>query len=68
MHHRNKMRAELILVGSSLATIARDLNLAYPTVYGVVSGQRSKRVEAHIAHVLGKTVEEIWPDRYPGHS
>ena len=62
---RERLRGELLLKGSSLASVARDLNLDYQTVYAVISGARSRRVETRISQVLGKPVEEIWPSRYP---
>lgn len=65
MHPRDRIRGELLLRGLSFTSIAEDLGLAYQTIYSVASGQRSRRVEAHIAKVLGKTVEEAFPGRYP---
>lgn len=65
MYNRDRIRGELLTKGSSLASIARELGLDYQTVYAVASGARSRRVEARLAQVLGKPLEEIWPQHYP---
>lgn len=63
--HQQLVIANLKCKGSSLAAVARDLDLAYSTVYSVLVGQRSKRVEAAIAAALGLPVHEVFPNRYP---
>ena len=63
--NRHRIIAELKSRGHSGASVARDLNLAPNTVYAVMGGARSRRVEAQIARLLGRPVEEIFPDRYP---
>lgn len=63
--HADMIKLELKRRGSSLAQIARELGLAYSTVYTVANGARSRRVEVRIAQVLGMAVEDVFPDRYP---
>lgn len=62
-HEKIKMR--LRLAGSSLAGIARELELAATTVTSVSQGyRRSRRVEAAIARKLQVSATVLWPDRY----
>lgn len=62
-HERIKCR--LRLKGSSLAQIARDLNVTPTTVTIVSQGfRRSRRIESAIALRLGVTVDQLWPGRY----
>lgn len=63
--HPQLILAELKIRGSSLATVAREAGVTYSTAYSVLLGQRSRRVETRIAQSLGKTVEEVFPNRYP---
>lgn len=57
---------QLRLVGSSLAQVARDLQVAATTVTSVSQGyRRSRRIETAIATKLGVGPEELWPERYP---
>lgn len=64
-YNRDRIRGELLVRGSSLAAIARELGLGYRTVHNCVSGMRSRRIEAKIAQVLEVSPEVIWPERYP---
>jgi lambda repressor-like predicted transcriptional regulator len=64
--HREQIKTELRLVGSSLADIARDLGVSKQCVSAVVSGsKRSHRIEKHIATRLGLPLQEVWPDKEP---
>jgi len=55
----------LRLKGSSLAQIARELDVTPTTVTIVCQGfRRSRRIEAAIATRLGVAPERLWPDRY----
>lgn len=63
--HPEMIKAELRIKGSSLAAISRELGVVYSSVYNVVKGARSRRVETRIAQALGKSVEEVFPLRYP---
>lgn len=57
---------QLRLAGSSLAEIARELDVAATTVTCVSQGyRRSRRIEAAIAQKLAISVDELWRDRYP---
>lgn len=63
-HEEIKMR--LRVAGSSLAQIARDLDVAATTVTSVSQGyRRSRRIENAIAAKLGMLPEALWRDRYP---
>jgi transcriptional regulator with XRE-family HTH domain len=43
---------------------AEKLGVSRKTIAVVVCGQqKSKRVQAGIAEMLGKTVQELWPDQ-----
>jgi Ner family transcriptional regulator len=64
LHERIKMR--LRLAGSSLADVARGLDVAGTTVTSVSQGyRRSRRIEAAIAAKLGVRPVDLWPERYP---
>ncbi|MDX2270357.1 MAG: helix-turn-helix domain-containing protein [Cyanobacteriota bacterium] len=64
--HREEIKAQLRLKGSSLAGVSRELGVTKQTVNAVLAGKgRSKRIETAIAQKLGLSVEEVWPDRYP---
>lgn len=64
-HERIKMR--LRLAGSSLAKIARELEVQPTTVTSVCLGQRrSRRIEDLIAEKLSTTAPKLWPDRFLG--
>lgn len=66
-HERIKMR--LRIAGSSLAEVARELDVAGTTVTSVSQGyRRSRRIEMAIASKLGVTPTDLWPDRYPSGS
>ena len=55
----------LNLKGSSLADIARTLNISQGSVSQVSIGRsRSKRVESALASALETTPEQLFPDRY----
>jgi len=64
-HERIKMR--LRLAGSSLAKIARELEVQPTTVTSVCLGlRRSRRIEDLIAEKLSTTAAKLWPDRFLG--
>lgn len=59
------LKAELHVKGWSQVRLAKHLGVCKQTVSGVVSNnRRSRRVEQAIADILGRTVEEVFPDRY----
>ena len=52
--------------GTSLADIARSLNVGPSSVTLVCKGRgRSRRIEAAIAAATGLKPEQLWPDNYP---
>lgn len=60
-----RLKARLRLAGTSLAQVARDLDVRPTTVTSVSLGtSRSKRIEQHIAKVLSTSPERLWPERY----
>lgn len=60
-----RIKAGLRLRGSSLAAVARSLDVAPTTVTIVSKGyRRSRRIEQAIADALGMSPGAIWPDRY----
>lgn len=59
------IKSRLRLVGSSLAEIARELDLKPATITIVSQGQRrSQRIESAISTKLGVPVATLWPDKY----
>lgn len=63
--HPAIIKARLRMRGTTPAQLSRELGLVDGAVHNVINGARSRRVEAHIAQVLGLPVEEVFPDRYP---
>ena len=62
-HELLKMR--LHLAGSSLAQIAKELQVTPTTVTAVSRGRtRSRRIEAAIAAQLDDSPAKLWPERY----
>lgn len=62
-HERIKMA--LRLAGSSLAMVARDLDVHVSTVASVSRGKsRSRRIEDRIAVILATSPQRLWPERY----
>lgn len=62
--HPEIIKAELKIKGYSLTRLANILGVTQNTIGQVIRGANSRRVECAIAQVLGKTVEEVFPDRY----
>ncbi len=59
-HERIKM--QLRLRGSSLASVARELGVAKASVTSVCKGiHESQRIKASIAAKLGSTPSALWP-------
>lgn len=60
-----RIKSALMLRGTSLSSIARDLGVSPGTVSIVSRGfRRSRRIEAAIAKALEASPKDIWPDRY----
>ncbi len=52
--------------GISQSDLARQLNVSKVTVGYVLAGiTTSRRVALAIAQVTGRTLEELWPGKYP---
>lgn len=52
--------------GTTLADIARALNVGPPAVTLVCKGRgRSRRIEAAIAAATGLAPAQLWPENYP---
>ncbi len=65
LRQHEQIKRQLRQHGSSLAEIARELSVARTTVTSVSQGyRRSRRIEAAIAAKLGRTPQQLWPDRY----
>jgi Ner family transcriptional regulator len=62
-HRREWIKYQLKLVGSSFAAIAEEHRVSRQAVQ-LVNRQRSPKWEAVIAGKIGKTPEQIWPERY----
>jgi lambda repressor-like predicted transcriptional regulator len=51
--------------GVNQTAIAAYLAVPRSTVYAVIYGRgRSKTVEMHVAHLIGKPLEQVWPKWY----
>jgi lambda repressor-like predicted transcriptional regulator len=61
--HKEDIKAQLRKNGSSLAHVARELEVSKATVSMTLSGDRSERIERAIAAALGLAVEVVFPDR-----
>jgi lambda repressor-like predicted transcriptional regulator len=61
-----RIKWALKMRGSSLADIARKLNVQPSTVSLVCKGRgRSRRIESAIAATIGFDAARLWPDNYP---
>jgi Ner family transcriptional regulator len=61
------IKSRLRLAGSSLAKIARELELSPATVTIVSQGmRRSQRIETAISTKLGVPAALLWPEKYGG--
>ena len=62
--HVEDIKAALRKQGWTLASIAKELNIGPSAVSHALTRQRSRRVEQVVAHKLGLSPQEIWPQRY----
>lgn len=62
------IKARLKIAGSSLAKIARDLDVSVTAVSRTIRYEncRSHRIECAVAAALGVEPASIWPARYQG--
>ena len=62
-----RLKAELRIRGTSLAEIARDLNVSDSALTLVGKGfHRSQKIEKALADAVGMQPEALFPDRYRG--
>lgn len=60
----NEIRAALLLRDIRPIEIARKLKVGRSAVCNVITGYgKSRRIQEAIAEMIGKTVEEIWPEK-----
>ncbi|WP_430391092.1 helix-turn-helix domain-containing protein [Dyella sp. 20L07] len=65
--HPAQIKAALTIAGYKQTDVARECGVAPTTIGAVINGRsRSKQVEEWIAHVTGKTLEDLWPQWYGG--
>lgn len=66
LHNHERLKCRLRQAGSSMAEIARMLDIKQSSVTVVSQGyRRSHRVQSAIAVQLGTTPQALFPDRYP---
>lgn len=52
--------------GTGTAAIAKTLRVSHQSVCEVVRGKsKSRRIATHIAGLIGRSLDELWPGRYP---
>lgn len=60
--HREEIKASLRMKGVTPSALADELGVSSATMSQVISGRAvSARVRSHIARVIGKPVDVIWP-------
>ncbi len=65
LEKHERIKCALRISGSSLAKLSRELGLSISSVSTVSQGyRRSRRIQKAIAEQLGKSPEELWPERY----
>ena len=59
----NEILAALMLANCRPVEIARKLNVSRPMISNIIHGRgKSRIVQEAIAEIIGKPVDEIWPD------
>ena len=62
--HPEQIKAEIRMAGTTQAMLADELGIHPASVCLVISGRaRSALVQGHIAAIIGKPVDEIWPPK-----
>jgi lambda repressor-like predicted transcriptional regulator len=60
--HPEQIKAAIRMTGTTPAAIADDMNLSRSSVSSVINGYgQSRRIQAHIANLLGLPVATLWP-------
>lgn len=63
--HPEQIKAELRMRGTSASGVADSMNLSRAVVSNVIhSRTKSRRIATHIAEIMERPLEEIWPGRY----
>ncbi|KAA0257187.1 helix-turn-helix transcriptional regulator [Deferribacter autotrophicus] len=62
---KNYIKALLVAKGIKLTDIAKELNVALPTVSQVISGKKTSfRIQKAISEALSVPYEDLWGDTY----
>jgi lambda repressor-like predicted transcriptional regulator len=60
--HPEQIKAAIRMTGTTPAAIADDMSLSRSSVSSVINGYgQSRRIQAHIAKLLGLPVATLWP-------
>lgn len=64
--NRHLINAHLRMLGWTTKSVAADLGVSTTSVAMVVAGRgTSQRIAGRIAQILGKSISDLWPGRYP---
>jgi lambda repressor-like predicted transcriptional regulator len=64
--HPADIKALLEKAGYTQISLAKDLKVSDVAVNHVIYGRHSsRRIAKKIAEITGKSLEELWPGRYP---
>jgi lambda repressor-like predicted transcriptional regulator len=64
--HPADLKALIAKAGTSQAQIAHQIGVSDSTMSNVICGRgNSRKVASAIAKAVGKTLDELWPGRYP---
>jgi Ner family transcriptional regulator len=64
--HIEDIKAALRKQGTTLADLAKELNVSRSAISHTLLSQRSHRIEAYIARKVGLPLREVFPQRYGG--
>jgi lambda repressor-like predicted transcriptional regulator len=63
--HPEQIKFELRMRGTSASGVAETMKRSRAVVSNVIhSRTKSRRIATHIAAIIGRSLEEIWPGRY----
>jgi lambda repressor-like predicted transcriptional regulator len=64
--HPEQIKAELRMRGTSASGVADSMNRSRAVVSNVIhSRTKSRRIATLIAAIIERSVDDIWPGRYP---